>query len=179
MERTNPWIWVHSYALRFSLHLALISLFETIFFWRFVSESEDAALIGLVNNYTASTLGSCANLTVAQRLIVADIFALFINQTDAAGFSAATTRTAYNAVLFRNSWIYLSCILSVFGAIFIVGYRKGYKTEWSILVGENVALVTLLGLYEWMFFSTIILRYQAISIPELDRMVMDEFSVAC
>jgi len=36
-----------------------------------------------------------------------------------------------------------------------------------------------LGIYEWMFFSTIVLKYQAISMQELDRMVVDEFMAQC
>jgi hypothetical protein len=69
--------------------------------------------------------------------------------------------------------------MTVFGSLAAFGYHRRYKTEWYQLVGENLTLVTLLGLYEWMYFSTVVLRYQAISMPELDRMVADEFKADC
>jgi hypothetical protein len=171
----------YQWALRFSFHLTLISVFETLFFWTFVSTSEDTALITLVQGYTQGVLNGCANLTQGERVVVRDLFDLFINQTlaDAAGAAATAARQEYNAALIRNSWLYFGGILSVFTGIATLGATKGYKTDWRILVAENLALVTFLGLYEWMFFSTIVMRYRAISMPELDRMVVDEFQRQC
>lgn len=171
----------YQWALRFSMHLTLISLFETLFFWKFVSASEDTALISLVQGYIQGVLNSCANLTQEQRVVVRDVFDLFINQAkaDAAGAAAATSRSAVNYLLFRNSWLYFGGILTIFTGITTLGVVKGYKTDWQALVTENLTLVTFLGLYEWMFFSTVVMRYLAISMPELDRMVVDEFQQQC
>jgi len=178
---TDPWSTLSNWSLRFSIHLTLISLFETVFFWHFVSESEDAALIGLVNNYIKGTLTSCANLTSSQRLIISDIFSLFFNQTliNSAASSALTKRSVFNAILFRNSWIYFSGLLTLTGALAVICRVKKYHLDWRSLIGENIALVTLLGLYEWMYFSTVILQYEAISISELDSMLMNEITMAC
>ena len=178
----NPWpAIIYSYSLRFSLHLTLISLFETLFFWSFISKSEDAALINLIDNYTAGLLGKCANLTINQQTIIKEIINIFINQNtvDSAGIAALNQRTAINNVLVRNSWIYVGALLTLFTTLSAVGHLKSYKTEWPLLIGENVALVGLLGLYEWMYFSTIVLQYQAISMPELDKMVLDKFQDQC
>jgi len=163
------------------MHLALISLFETIFFWHFISVSEDTALVSLVQGYTQGVLNSCGQLTRNQSILAREIFDIFINQTnaDAAGSVSASARSAANAVLIRNSWIYFGGVLTIFIAIATLGGVQHYRTEWPLIIGENLTLVSFLGLYEWMFFSTIILRYQAISMPELDRMVVDEFQLQC
>jgi len=179
---TNPWpAIIYSYSLRFSLHLTLISLFETLFFWSFISKSEDAALINLIDNYATGLLSKCTNLTINQQTVLKEIIDTFINQNavDTAGIDALNERTAINNVLIRNSWIYVGALLTLFTTLSTVGHLKRYKTEWSLLIGENVALVVLLGLYEWMYFSTIVLQYQAISMPELDKMVMDKFQDQC
>jgi len=176
------WIpFLHEWSLRFIFHLMLISLFETIFFWHFVSESEDAALITLVNHYAASTLSSCANLTDPQRALVTDFMDLFINQTqvNAAGAEAAANRSAYNYLLFRNSWLYFGGFLILFVSLAIVGHVRRYKIEWPAILGENLALVLFLGLYEWMYFSTVVLRYDAISFQELDQMIVGELEAVC
>ena len=172
---------LHTWATRFVFHLTLISLFETIFFWQFVSKSEDAALILLVNQYAASTLHSCKTMSPSQRQVTTDFINLFLNQSrvDAAGAIAAASRAAYNDVLVRNSWLYFGGLAFAFSILASISYFKIYAIHWRSLIVENLVLVSLLGLYEWMFFSTIVLKYQAISIPELDRMVVDEIMSVC
>jgi hypothetical protein len=53
------------------------------------------------------------------------------------------------------------------------------EVNWRNLILENLTLVALLGLYELMFFSTIVLKYQSISIQELDALVINELLAAC
>lgn len=171
----------HRWAIRFSLHLVLISLFETVFFWQFVSKSEDSALTGLVNSYTRNVLAACQNLTPQERVTVDAIFDVFINQTtvDAAGASAAAIRSAYNGALLRNSWLYFGGLCGIFTTLSALAVRLKRDIRWGHIVSENLVLVTLLGLYEWMFFRTIIYQYESISPAELDRMVVDEFQAVC
>ena len=106
---------------------------------------------------------------------------MFINQTiiDDKGSTAFTARTAYNNNLIRTSWLYFGGISSVFFGIALIGKLKAYKIDWISILREHFALITLLGLYEWMFFSTIILKYQAVSMPELDSMVINQFESQC
>ena len=182
--KSPEWSWVktvHAYAMRFSLHLALISLFETIFFWHFVSKTEDTALISLVNNYAQGVLEGCANMTEVQRSLVRDVFDLFINQTlvDASSAVSFANRNTFNGILIRNSWLYFGSLVALFASTTAVGIYNRFPIHWRAIILENLTLVTFLGFYEWMFFSTVVLRYQAISVPELDRMVVDEIMSAC
>lgn len=178
------WSWVktvHSYAMRFSLHLALISLFETIFFWHFVSRTEDTALITLVNNYAQGLLEGCSNMTEAQRSLVRDVFDLFVNQTlvDASSAVSFANRNTFNGILIRNSWLYFGSLVALFASTTAIGLYKRFPIHWRAIILENLTLVTFLGFYEWMFFSTVVLQYQATSIQELDRMVVDNIQAQC
>jgi len=172
---------VHRWTLHFTVHLILISIFETVFFWKYVSESEDQALINLVNHYIANTLVDCANMTVGQRTIVTDFLNLFLNQTvaDAAGMSAAADRFSANGVLLRNSWLYVGGLVGLCATLAALAKYQKMALDWRHILGENLALVTLLGLYEWMFFHTIIFKYQSISFEELDQQIVDELHASC
>lgn len=173
----------HRWALRFSFHLMLISLFETLFFWQVISTSEDSALVNLINTYSGKVTATCMNMTAAQRLITHDLVTYLFNRTeiDTQGALAAAGRSDFNTGLQRNSWLYFAGVAALFGSLAaatrVPSLRQPIK--WGKLVGENLALVTLLGLYELMFFKTVIFPYRAVSVPELDRMVADELNTFC
>ena len=159
----------------------LISLFETLFFWLFISRTEDAALVTLVNSYTGNLLNACQNLSVPQRTAVLDILNLFINgtATDAAGATAAADRAAFNGQLLRNSWLYFGGGLALLTATLGAALWRRLQMRWGQILAENLVLVLLLGAYEWMFFRSVVLRYQAVTPAELDRMVVDQVEAAC
>ena len=170
---------LHYWALRFSFHLSLISLFETIFFWNFISKSEDQALINVINGYTSGIVSSCRNLTVADKQVIADLIALFLNQTMTAETNALGQRNAFNQALVQKSWAYTGGIAVLFSGLSVSNHLCKNEINWRNLILENLTLVSLLGLYELMFFSTVILKYQSISIQELDGLVINELLAAC
>lgn len=171
----------HRWAIRFILHIVLISLFETLFFWLFISRTEDDALIGLVSSYTGNLLSACQNLTAPQRTAVLDVLNLFINSTttDTAGAAAAADRAAFNGILLRNSWLYFSGGLALLATTVGAALWRRLQMRWGQICAENLVLVLMLGAYEWMFFRTVVLRYQAVSPAELDRMVVDQVEDTC
>jgi hypothetical protein len=171
----------HIWAIRFALHLTLIGAFETVFFWLYVSKSEDQALTSLINNYVGGAINGCQNLTVFQRANASTFLAALFNQTDinAAGIAAATDRTAYNGLLLRNSWLYFATIALLFGTLAGTAKLRRLRVPWIHVIGENMALVTLLGLYEIMFFRTVVFQYRATTMEELDQMVVGELMDAC
>jgi hypothetical protein len=171
----------HRWAIRFTLHLLLISAFETIFFWKYVAPSEDTALTGLVNTYTNSAFSTCANMTSTERNLTVALFNALVNTTTTLqeAQSAAAGRTLSNDILYRNSWLYFGGLMTAFGLLSSTAHVRRIPIHWGYILGENLALVTLLGLYEWMFFHTIAFRYQAVSPNELDGLVVSEFTAAC
>lgn len=171
----------HRWAIRFTLHLLLISAFETVFFWKYVAPSEDTALTGLVNTYTNAAFGTCANMTSIERNLTVALFNALINTTTTLQDAqvAAAERTAENDDLYRNSWLYFGALMTTFGILSSTAHIRRIPIHWGYILGENLALVTLLGLYEWMFFHTVAFRYRAVSPDELDGLVVSEFTAAC
>ena len=179
-----PWTpFLYNWFFQSLFHLTLISLFETLFFWQFVSVTEDGALIGLVDTYIQNTLNGCAAMTSGQRAITTDMLDLFINQTTVAGqgAAAATQRASYNNGLFRNSWLYFgglaTAVVSLAGSKLLC--CSFVEIKWRTLLIDNLTLILFLGAYEWMFFSTIVLKYQTISMPELDQRVVAKIMAIC
>ena len=172
---------LHRWSLRFSVHLSLVALFETLFFWLFVSKTEDAALIKLVNSYVGSLLSQCASLNGTQRALFMDVVDLFVNQTlvQSQGSAAAAGRAAFNGRLLLNSWLYVGSLVALASTLsFSAAYRR-LPIQWRQLGLENLTLILILGIYEFMFFSTVVYPYESISMPELDRMLMNEIDASC
>lgn len=170
----------HRHAIRFTMHLTLIALFETIFFWHIVAPSEDSALINLIQSYTGGLVGTIQAATPAQRVSFANFFDSIVNTTqiDVQGASASIDRSDYNTVLTRNSWLYVIGIAGATGILSAAAPIRRLPIKWGSIIGENIALIVLLGLYEYMFFRTIIFRYRATSMEELDKMVVDQIQAA-
>jgi hypothetical protein len=170
----------HHHAIRFTMHLTLIALFETIFFWRLVAPSEDSALIGLIQSYTGGLVSSIQAATPDQRTSFLNFFDSIVNTTDVniQGLAASVDRSNYNGALMRDSWLYTVGIASLFGFLSAAAPIRRLPIKWTPVITENIALIILLGLYEYMFFRTIIFKYRATSMEELDRMVVDQIQAA-
>jgi hypothetical protein len=177
-----PWYWTpHRWALRFSLHLTFISLFETIFFWHFVSVQENEALMKLVVSYTQGIWSSCGNITNNQRQELLWFLDLFLNSSmiESSANTAYDQRSEYNNTLLIYSWIYVGSISTVLVCLMVTAFWKKVPVRWGYIFGENLTLVFLLGLYELMFFKTVVLDYQSLSIPEIDEQLFTMFQNNC
>jgi hypothetical protein len=95
------------------------------------------------------------------------------------GASAAAVRAAYNGNLLTTSWIYVGSLITLSSSLaFSAAYRR-LPIQWRQLGLENLVLILLLGIYEFMFFSTVVYPYESISMPELDRMLINEIDASC
>jgi hypothetical protein len=85
---------INEYAVRFGTHIAILSIFENLFFWYVVGPTEDAALFGVLNRYLSGTLNSCGSWNATQRDVLALFFGLLLNKTavDAQGAAVAASR---------------------------------------------------------------------------------------
>lgn len=169
---------IHRWSLRFSVHLSLVALFETLFFWLFVSKTEDTALIKLVNSYVGGLLNDCDSMNGT---VFMNFMDLFVNQTlvQTQGASAAAKRAAYNGNLLTTSWIYVGSLITLSSTLAVSAAYRRLPIQWRQLALENLALILILGIYEFMFFSTVVYPYESISMPELDRMLINEIDVSC
>jgi hypothetical protein len=120
-------------------------------------------------------------MTPIERNLTVALFNALVNTTTTLqdAQNAAAERTADNDILYRNSWLYFGGLMTAFGLLSSTAHLRRIPVHWGYILGENMALVTLLGLYEWMFFHTVAFRYRAVSPDELDGLVVTEFTAAC
>ena len=59
--------------IMFMQHLFLITMFELVFFFNYITKFEDGALIGVFNSLTSSIINSCSSLNNQSKIFVDDI----------------------------------------------------------------------------------------------------------
>jgi hypothetical protein len=172
---------VADYTLRFLLHISLISFFETIFFFKFVSVDEDKGITDISNFYTHKILNSCANLSGGEVAFINSILSRFVNisNIDSDGVSSATNRYINNQVLYKTSWSYFAGISGCFVLLSLISVLRKYNIRWGYIIIENVIFVSMLGLYEFAFFLNIIKNYGTITPQEITMGFANGLQTTC
>jgi hypothetical protein len=165
----------------FGLHLTLISLFETVFFFHFVSQSEDAGLRSTVDSYVNGVLNSCGNWTANTTVAVDEALSLFINVTDVYQQNqiANISISQHNSRLQLQAWMYVAGLCSAVAIGAGVGRCAKLRLAWRRILIENLIMVTLLGLYEYTFFDTIIFKYDNMSTAQLNEFIVNQLQQTC
>ncbi len=178
-NKNNPWIRV---GLSFLFHITLISMFESIFFYYFISKSEDKGITNTVNNLLNGITASCP-LSVNQTVFWHDVFHLLVNTTSLqrAAITAADQRAAYNSGIFLQSWMYVVAISGITAVAFVVAafWKVLDKRTLMHILAENLGLVAMLGCYEFLFFRTIIYQYDSISVLEIEQYIVNTLQNQC
>jgi hypothetical protein len=172
--------WVDK-TISLTAHICLISLFETLFFFQYVSTSEDDGLLTAITGYVDSVASDCKALPYN---ITADIRSLVnamvpLTNLSAAASAAAQARAAYNHTLQAQSWGYFGGLLGVLSILIGFAHCKSYKIHIRRILAENMALVGLLGVYEYVFFRTIVYNYTTLSHAELTWHVITNLNASC
>jgi hypothetical protein len=166
--------WWYEKIVSLFIHISLIALFETVFFFHFISKSEDSGLLKTVDGYVDDIADSCAawpaNVTVAVR----DVLQMFVSPQNVslAASVAAAGRNHYNSQLQMQAWLYFAGLTSLTAVMSAVALLRKMKFHWRRVILENIAMVALLGIYEFIFFRTIIYNYVSLSMPEIDEHIV-------
>jgi len=163
------------FVLKGSLHIFFISAFETLFYFLYVSKSEDGGILNTVNTYYDPLIRSCDTWSNKTRELFLYILEHDIdkNSVDTKGILALQGRESNNRGLLNLSVGYSGICIAVFSLMTGVVYLKKIHINWLHLLSEHVSFVILLGLYEYFFFRTIIYKYQTISTDELNQYIVD------
>ena len=160
---------VVTYILQFLFHICLISIFETLFFFHYVSALEDNGIVKTIDSFSNGIVESCSNMTTIEKDILNKYLSSYINASTIKriGSTMYSTRYSKNYALMIHSWIYVLAISCIFIACYTFAYFKKRKINLNAVFLENIGFVTMLSLYELLFFSTIILPYTPISSQEI------------
>jgi hypothetical protein len=161
----NQLYFYYKRAITYIFHLLLIAFFEIIFFFYVIVKYENYALYNMSDSYINPIIEYCQNLNRTDKIYFFDIFNYLFNSTviNYIGNQDYTSRTIFNDNIIILSWIYVIIIFIIFCLllfinIFILKIKLNYK---KILL-DNFFMIIILGLYEYMFFNTIIVKYKNI-----------------
>jgi len=169
IQEPIQWTVLITLLLRFVCHIALISMFETIFFFTYVSKLEDSGITNILSNIVLTMTQSCGNLTGIERSYIRQYIITHINVSNILQQSAAMLhiRQAHNHTLYIRSWIYVGFISLLFGIGIVGSYIRSMPMDIRTILLENIGFVVMLAIYEYMFFTTIVLSYSSISEQEV------------
>ena len=166
----------------FFLHLFLISLFELIFFFGFVTKFENKAIVQLIGEITNTAISSCNLLNPTDKQIIDYLLNRIVNSEQLLTNSnnSVTERNLYNNSLLIIGIAYFLVLLSL--NIFIYTINRCYfkrNINYKNICIDNCIMIILLGLYEYMFFSYIVFQYQTSSTDELIYDVYNQINTTC
>jgi hypothetical protein len=163
------------FVIKCSLHILFISSFESIFYFLYVSQSENAGILKVIDAYYQPLISNIGNWSNTSKLILLDILNYELNKTtiDKAGSTALINRRIYNMSLMNLSIGYSIFFLGIFGIMCTTVYLKRVKIKWRKLFIEHLSFIVLLGLYEYFFYITIIYKYTTVSTDELNQYIVD------
>ena len=167
--------------LGFAFHITLISIFETVFFFEFISRSEDTGLQKMLESYINGILTTCDTWSPNTTLFVNDVLSDLINTTVVyqQDEQAIQRRDSKNAGLQVQAWLYVGGAATITIVAGVLGHQASLRLAWKRILIDNALMVTLLGIYEFLFFKTIIYNYQNLSLPELNEYVVNQLQQTC
>ena len=168
-------------AISFLFHILLISIFETLFFFLFISKSEDTGIQTTINGYVQGVVSQCSAWSKNESAVISDILALFLNASNVLSDAsrAGETRRFYNLMLQVQAWVYVLILMLIFTITALMYSIRDVPIKWKSVILDNVCMILLLGLYEYFFFRTIIYRYQSLSDSELDGNIVRQLQTQC
>ena len=165
----------------FLFHITLISIFESVFFFAYVSSLENNGIVNTIQSYVNPLLQGCWNWTLQDKVTAEEILTLLSNGTTLSqeAITASNDRATMNAILLHRSWGYVGGLAGITTLITGILVWKKQSPKWKSLLIEQGSMVLLLAIYEWIFFRTIVLPYKAISPIEINEFVVSEFDTMC
>lgn len=184
-ENSHIKIEYKTYALEISvkllLHITLISIFETLFYFLYISSLENNGIEWTINEFTNEIVKGCESMTYDQIQKINSVLEKYINMSTVVteGNSQESLRIVYNNVILNHAWIYIGICSGLFFMVSTYIKCNHIKINWMHIIFENTAMVTMLGLYELVFFNTIIYPYQPISKDEIERNTLEKLNQMC
>lgn len=163
--------------IMFMTHLSLISIFEIFFFFSIVSIYENKAIIEIIAVFFSKITKKCDELNIIQKEEITYIFNALVNTTliNHNAYISKKHRLEFDNNLYKNAWLYFIIIFSIDLVLLIIKFFCKIKINLYKILIENLMMIIILGIYEYMFFKIIILPYQNISHNELLKIIINHF----
>jgi len=159
------------------LHLTLIAMFETIFYFFYISGQEDSGINDNVLTLTKQLSYNCKYLPYNIRNYTIE-FLMNYNETDY--IISHENRIDENNILFGNAmnYVYSFVAITLFIGIILFYFKEG-RNKCKELIIDTLVIISILTIYEYNFFLHIIRKYSAITTDELEYFSRNELLYGC
>ena len=163
------------------VHITLISIFETLFYFLYIASLENNGIEWTINTFINGAVDECKLMNTTQVQQMNHILDKYINasQIIRIGNLQESFRILYNNTISLRAWIYISVLSGLLSVVILYVKCRRIKLNWIYILLENTSMVLLLGLYELVFFNTIIYPYQPISTDEIERNMIQQLQSGC
>jgi hypothetical protein len=181
IKKTDYFEIIYVKIVGFMFHLVLIASFELVFFNFYIIQYENNALISLTDQLISPIILSCNSLPNLSKILVDDFLQLFINQTtiNQNALDGLNQRNIVNHFLFIKSIYYYVGVIAVFFGTLLLNYKFKKNIDFRIIAIDNIIMIIILGVYEYIFFKNIIFPYQMISPNELIQNIVNNLINTC
>lgn len=165
-------------SLTICAHIFIMVIFEIYFFFDFVIDIENKKFIGKIEKYFRN-LEPIRTTEIEKEFITQLIYNkyeegfihdLFIKYTE----SMKEEDNKLHQLLIK-SYIMASVIGIVFIIFVILSFLNHKKIEWKIIIIENIFMFLFLGIFEYFFFITIIMKYEPVTNEEIQYKLINGF----
>lgn len=177
-EEENIIVLVKEKILSIGLHVALIATFETLFFFQFVSGLADEGIVNVVDRFSGQLFSGCQNLTFPVRLELLGVLDTLANTSGLVleDEKAKLGRDATNSHLLIASWLFAG---SLYAAWALAAFLLRRNQPWRVILLENAVMIAVLAAYEAVFVNVIVLKYDSITLPEIEYRMFNNAYDAC
>lgn len=164
-----------NYFISIFLHVFLMIIFEIYFYFNYVVVIEKEVFLAKINSYFQD-LGRYNHAKYSPQLV-----ALLLQDTKYDDLLAQSYQKYIISLTKQKDLLALLLhrsiqIATIFGIILLsligLGILHLKKIKWRWILAENVIMLGLLGCFEYLFFTTIILQYNPITDAELEYLVI-------
>jgi hypothetical protein len=171
--------WILKYKIEFInvslcviLHVFIMIVFEIYFYFNYVIEIEKAAFLDKIDDYFKKA---------KKYDELSPVLILYSNNYNEILNRLYTNYIASNAVQQQllRTLLHKSCeIGGAFGIVLLIflclGLYHYSQIKWKTILAENMAMLGLLGFFEYLFFTRIIMNYNPVSDAELEYIIAKE-----
>jgi hypothetical protein len=159
------------------LHLSLIAMFETMFYFFYISGQEDNGINDNVLSLTKDFSQNCKYLPYDLRNITIN---LLLNINDTNYIISHNNRISENNLLFGKAMNFVYAFISITLLIgILLFYFKEGRNKCKELTIDTLVIISILTVYEYNFFMYIVKNYNAITTTELEYYARNELIVGC
>lgn len=166
----------------FIFHLLLIAGFEILFFNFFILSYETNSIVSLVDQVAYPIINTCTELNNSSKIIIDNYINSVINQTliNQNAMKDYIQRIYINNQIFYKSVHYFIGIVSFLIGLIISNFCYFKKPiQFIVIVTDNIIMILILGIYEYIFFKNIVFQYQIIYPNEIIQNLIENIVLNC